>query len=242
MKPPSPHTVVVRDWRIWTPTLSGHKDALTQHAPALEKADLPFPVPKNLARRFSPLARAVLNVGGACAGTDCSMPVVFSTAHAESNSSLAMLKDLQRGEELSPTAFSLSVHNAIAGLFSMAMGNHAEITVLAPGEDGIAPAFIEALGLLQEGHPEVLVVFYDEPLSDFFPTEPFKLNTQETCALALKLALAGEGMRLGLSRTATLRNDGEHAAQLLMFWDFLNSDAETLILGNRRLGWQWQKN
>ena len=59
---------------------------------------------------------------------------------------------MQKGEEVSPTAFSLSVHNAIAGLFSIAYGCHQEITVIAPGQDGIAPAFIEALGLLQEHH------------------------------------------------------------------------------------------
>ena len=56
-----------------------------------------------------------------------------------------MLQTIQSGEELSPTAFSLSVHSAIAGLFSIAYGNNQEISVIAPGLEGIAPAFVEAV-------------------------------------------------------------------------------------------------
>ena len=57
-----------------------------------------------------------------------------------------MMEMIEAGEEISPTAFSLSVHNAIAGLFSMARRNNTQSTVVAPGEEGMAPAFIEALG------------------------------------------------------------------------------------------------
>jgi hypothetical protein len=170
------------------------------------------------------------------------LPIIFSSAHGEVNKSLEMLQSMQKGEEVSPTAFSLSVHNAISGLFSMAYGCHREITVIAPGQDGIAPAFIEALGLLQEGHAdEVLIVLYDEPLSDFYPSLPFALNAPAICALALKISLTGSGLPLQFNRSPAHRDDGEHALQIFSFIKFLVADIKSLALGNHRHSWEWHK-
>jgi hypothetical protein len=147
-----------------------------------------------------------------------------------------MLQAIQVGEELSPTAFSLSVHNAIAGLFSIAYHNHQEITVIASGQEGIAPAFIDALGILQEGAAAVLLIFYDEPVADFYPIAPFNLSTAP-CVLALRIALSGEGLPLSFSRASHSREVGEHSVQLRMFLKFLLADDPAISLGN----WAWCK-
>jgi hypothetical protein len=155
--------------------------------------------------------------------------------------SLKMLKAIQAGDEVSPTAFSLSVHNAIAGLFSIVFTDQQEITVIAPGREGIAPAFIEGLGILQEGADEVLLVLYDEPIADFYPVSPFNLNADNTCALTLRIALTGDGLPLQLSRTSMIRNDGEQPIQLLAFLRFLLAKDRELSLGNQGHSWRWQK-
>ena len=207
-----------------------------------EKAAIPARVPKILQRRLSPLARAVFNAAEGCIDSDTTLPIVFSSAHGEVNKSLEMLKSMQSGEEVSPTAFSLSVHNAISGLFSIAYANHQEITVIAPGQDGIASAFIEALGLLQEHNTnEVLMVLYDEPLSDFYPSLPFALNAPTICALALRISLTGNGLPLRFCRSSAHRDDGEHALQILSFLKFLVADDKSLVLGNHRHSWEWLK-
>jgi len=127
-------------------------------------------------------------------------------------------------------------------LFSIAYDCHQEITVIAPGQDGIAPAFIEALGLLQEGHAdEALIVLYDEPLSDFYPSQPFALNGPAVCALALRISLAGNGLPMRFSRSPARRDDGEHASQIFSFLKFLVSDDKALALGNHRHSWEWYK-
>jgi hypothetical protein len=41
----------------------------------------------------------------------------------------------------------LTIGYPFVSLFSIAYANHQEITVLAPGQDDIAPAFLKALGL-----------------------------------------------------------------------------------------------
>lgn len=232
---------VVRNWNAWAPGISSREDWLKLQVFAeQQKAAIPAAVPKTLQRRLSPLARAVFNAADGC--VDNALPIVFSSAHGEVNKSLEMLKSMQKGEEVSPTAFSLSVHNAISGLFSMAYDYHREITVIAPGQDGIAPAFIEALGILQEGRAEqVLIVFYDEPLSDFYPSLPFALNAPAVCALALKISLTGSGLPLQLNRTSAHRDDGEHALQIFSFIEFLTADQQSLVLGNHRHSWEWFK-
>jgi hypothetical protein len=228
---------VVQKWNVWTPGMDWRQDI----APAQQTAAIPATVPKILQRRLSPLARAVFNAADGCFDGDKILPIVFSSAHGETNKSLEMLKGIQKGEEVSPTAFSLSVHNAISGLFSIAYANHQEITVIAPGQDGIASAFIEALGLLQEHSVEVLIVLYDEPLADFYPSLPFALSAPATCALALRLSLTGDGLPMRFCRSSAQRDDGEHALQIFSFLKFLVSDDTSLALGNHRHSWEWYK-
>ncbi|HEX7233428.1 MAG TPA: beta-ketoacyl synthase chain length factor, partial [Candidatus Binatia bacterium] len=62
------------------------------------------------------------------------------------------------------TSFALSVHNATAGLFSMARLDHAASTALAGGRSSVEHAVIEACAILGEGEQEVLLVVYDCPL------------------------------------------------------------------------------
>jgi hypothetical protein len=220
---------IVCNWSAWCPDLDVSDNRLI----TTDNITVPVCVPKMLQRRLSPLARAVFSVADACIAGEA-LPVVFSSAHGELGKSLAMLQAIQAGEELSPTAFSLSVHNAIAGLFSIAYQNHQEITVIASGQEGIAPAFIDALGILQEGAAAVLIIFYDEPIADFYPTAPFNLNAVP-CVLALRIALSGEGLPLSLCRAVESREAGEHSVQLLAFLKFLLADAHALNLGH----WTW---
>lgn len=228
---------VINNWRAWAPGLGIEDERLI---PAAGIGELNH-APKSLQRRLSPLARAVFKTAETCMAQPSSLPVVFSSSHGEICKSLDMLKTIQDGEELSPTAFSLSVHNAIAGLFSIAYDNRREITVIAPCQEGIAAAFAEGLGMLQEGAPEALLIFYDEPIADFYPTAPYQLTVPEPSVLALRISLGGKGLALNLARSNQTRNDGEQPVQLGMFIRFLSTDERVLELGNPGHCWTWRK-
>jgi Beta-ketoacyl synthase, N-terminal domain len=161
---------VLRDWCAWSPGSIRPGASFSNHK--LIVADMiaiPSAVPKLLHRRLGSLAKAVFTIAGRCLESEQTLPVVFSSTHGEICKSLEMLEIIQTGEDLSPTAFSLSVHNAIAGLFSIAFTNREEITVIAPCREGIHAAFVEGVGQLQEGINEVLLILYDEPIADFYP-------------------------------------------------------------------------
>jgi hypothetical protein len=226
---------ILYNWAAWPPLQIDAEQDLTSEKELLAS------VPKMLKRRLSPLAKIVFCAAKKCIDEHMIMPMVFSSSHGELAKSFSMMEMLEAGEESSPTAFSLSVHNAIAGLFSMAWKNTLQCTVVAPGEEGIAAAFIEALGLLQEGVEQVLLVFYDGPLVEFYPSAPFKLSTDESRALALHIGKSGEGQTLKMSSLPLTGNDGEQAVQLPAFIRFLAEPLLQLTLKTPRQSWRWEK-
>ena len=124
-----------------------------------------------LRRRAGFAAKMALEVAYQCLGGRTGIPLVFSSRHGEASRAAELLLEIARGVPLSPTSFGLSVHNAPAGLFSIARLDQASSTAVAAGESSVESAVIEACGLLAEGEPEVLVVVYDGPFpkvySDF---------------------------------------------------------------------------
>lgn len=220
----------IQKWAVWPP-LSGdaRDDGLAR-------------VPKMLRRRLSPLAKTVFGAANQCLTEgQNNLPTVFSSCHGELARSLKMMEGLEAGEELSPTSFSLSVHNAVAGLFAMAWGNKQQCTVLAPGEEGVAAAFLEGLGLLQEGAEQVLLVLYDEPLPDFYPSEPYRLTNDKRIALALLIGKEGGGQRLSFSCRSEVGDDGEQPVQLPDLIRFLVESQTQLVLKTPRHSWCWEK-
>jgi hypothetical protein len=118
-------------------------------------------------RRVERLGRAALQVAWRCQGDDApGMPMVFATRHGDLDRTHRMLAELAHGEPLSPTQFGLSTHNAIAAQYSIArslQGNYLAVSAIRATPEA---AVIEALGLLADGAPAVLVVVYDDAIPD----------------------------------------------------------------------------
>ena len=138
-------------------------------------------------RRLSPLGKAACAVAWECQQTYGNLPTVFYSAHGESRYYFEMLQDMAANEPVSPTRFSLCVHNAIAGLFSIQTQNVLPYVALAGGTEGIAAAFIEASGLLLEV-PKVLLVCYEQALPAEY--QRYLPAREQTWALALVLGRA----------------------------------------------------
>lgn len=126
------------------------------------------PMPSILRRRASSVGKMALEVAYQCLGSRTDIPTVFSSRHGEASRSADLLLDLASGAPLSPACFSLSVHNAAAGLFSIARGDRASNMALAAGTSTVEHAVIEACGLISEGAPAVLLVVYDCPLPTLY--------------------------------------------------------------------------
>jgi hypothetical protein len=126
------------------------------------------PMAPMLRRRAGFLGKMALEVAFECLDGRTSVPAVFCSRHGEAARAVELLSDLAQDAPLSPTGFGLAVHNASAGLFSIARSDHANHVALAAGAGTIEHGAIEACGLLADGAPMVLLVAYDCPLPAVF--------------------------------------------------------------------------
>jgi hypothetical protein len=125
-------------------------------------------MPPMLRRRAGFLGKMALEVAYRCIDGRADIPVVFCSRHGEVARAVELLTDLVQDAPLSPTAFGLAVHNASAGLFSIARGDRANHIAVAAGPSSVEHAVIEACGLLADGAEQVLLVSYDDRLPPIF--------------------------------------------------------------------------
>jgi hypothetical protein len=151
----APGLVHPADWEAW---LRQPHPLPAEGTPALTE------MPAMMRRRVDRLGRIALQSAYGAHADAPDAPVLFASRYGDLGRSLELLTQLARSEPLSPTSFSLSVHNAIGALYSIARGDTASYGAIAAGEETVEAAFTEALGLLADGAPRVMVVVYDEPV------------------------------------------------------------------------------
>lgn len=192
-------------------------------------------------RRLGQLGKMALDVAYGALGERTGVPTVFCSRHGETARAIALLDDLAQGAPLSPTAFGMSVHNANAGMFSIARGDRANHIALAAGTGTLEHAVIEACGLLADGEPAVLLVAADCPLPDVFAG--FADRVEEPHAFAWLMAPAGtEGAALSLAWEGT--TEDEPAGGLPGTLDVLRFFAGGAALLERVAGrrrWRWSR-
>ena len=113
-------------------------------------------------RRLSRLARMTMHVAWPLCDEGEQLPFVFASRHGETTRTFALLGEVADGQPLSPTQFGLSVHNAIAGQWSILRGQHGESVAIAGEADTFEHAMVEAAALLGDGAKAVLVVIAEE--------------------------------------------------------------------------------
>ena len=236
----------IKGWQAWAPGISSHDDWLAWCvqprvlACLTETADVSF-LPALQRRRLSPLARMAFHVGWPLAEQMPAQPLVFCSRHGETPRNLQLLTSLAHQEGLSPTHFSLSVHNAVAGLWSIFRNDTSEMTSIAGAEDGLEHALLEAQLLLASGAPSVLVIIAEDQQPSAYL--PWIDDVPFAYALALQI-VPGQQWQLELSTvTESKSTDASampwpHALQLL---PLLLENKKQLLLRTAQRQWHWQR-
>jgi hypothetical protein len=197
-------------------------------------------MPAMLRRRAGLLGRMALEVAYECLDGRTGVPTVFCSRHGEVGRAVELLDDLARGEPLSPTAFGLAVHNASAGLFSIARADRANHVALAAGTATLEHAVIEACGLLADGADMVLLVACDAPLPDLLTA--FEDCDEQPYAFAWAMVPAGE-RPVRLSWRAAAAPSAPSAPPrmpgALEVLQFQLADAPTLTRHGADRRWHW---
>jgi hypothetical protein len=157
---------------LWSPRLPGWSAAqpLLRGEQAVGAATTARPAPSLLApneRRRAPdsvlLAFEVAQQACAMAGRDPgALPALFASAYGDLAISDYLCATLARApEELSPTKFHNSVHNAPAGYWAIATGCMASTSAISAGEHSFAAGLLEAALLAHSENIAVVYAAYD---------------------------------------------------------------------------------
>ena len=160
-------------WSAFAPGLESPQDWLdwsrAPSCPQGEAVPALVEMPAMQRRRLEPLGRLALQVAWRCQPVpEPDLPLVFASRHGDIRRTFDMLEGLAAGEPLSPTHFGLSTHNAIGASYSIARGLRGNHTAVSAGTGTVEAGVAEALGLLADGAPAVLLVAYDGPTPDAY--------------------------------------------------------------------------
>jgi hypothetical protein len=158
----------------------------------------------SLLKKIPPMLRRRLGRLGRCAAAaflslptqNPTYPIIYASRHGDTQLSSSLLKGIANEEPMSPTQFSLAVHNAIGGVISIAQKNTAPMTAIAAMEAMPLQALFEAAGQLTDTD-KVVCVLYDSPLPEHY--ESYATSVERPIALAVELEMnsgnpLGEGV------------------------------------------------
>jgi len=168
------------------------------------------------------------------AETHGAMPLVYVSRHGDLHRTFQLLQDLASGEPVSPTAFSLSVHNATAGLFSIQQVLTKNITAISCGDAELIPALLEALGQCKPQEPKVMCVFCDEPPPDIYRDQANQPEFPYAIALIISL---GDGWQLANIGSVIDSAEVISKPQPLELLTLLEGDVQDLSIRHNHINW-----
>lgn len=219
-------------WRAWAPGVSTSEDWQAwidgRLAPAPDaQPDVSY-LPALLRRRLDFPGRMALHTAWPCADGLDSVQLVFASRHGALTRTMEMLTSLANNDMLSPTLFSLAVHNSTAGLFSIARADRGAATAMAAGLDTLTMSLLEGANMVAEGAPNVLVTYTDE-----LAPAPYQGHVSESSSLPFAVSLlltaaSGDALPCRLGRHSGPAPDLSPEAALMQF---LVGSSPDVVLG-----------
>ena len=204
------HLESISSWSTSGAEKTNNTDGMQKKSPVWPKLEF---VPAMQRRRLSPFAKIALytaenalSAASTLAETSVSeapelemseleiskqlaqIDIVFSSRHGDLHKTSTLLTDLAAEQDISPTAFSTSVHNAVPGLYSILKQNKQAINAISAGKDSFFYAFVDAYARLKSGRAnKLLIVHVDRELPELY--SQFQDEQQVDHAVAMVVTL-----------------------------------------------------
>jgi hypothetical protein len=179
----------IAQWSTWAPGLTSDAAWLqwfdSHHCDSEPQQPHLADMPPMMRRRARLLGRSALQCTYWTRPASHDSALIFASRYGEMSRTLDLLRTLASGDPLSPADFSMSVHNAIAALYSIAEKHTGQYSAIAAGEETLEAAFSEAFAMLASEQSEVIVVHYDDSLPP--PYQGFEQSTLFPRASAWRL-------------------------------------------------------
>jgi hypothetical protein len=200
-------------------------------------------VPTLLRRRVSAIGQLALRAGFEIVGAEQARFIICSR-HGEFDRTVSLLRSIAAREPLSPADFSLSVHNALAGLLSIATKNTRGHTAIAAGPDSFGYGVLEAALCLATAQDEkILVIYFDAPLPELYAA----IDNDSAAPVALAVLMApqtGGHDDIVMSFAPPDSDDApplpadRHSGEIL---DFLRAQRNELHIRGPQMTWRWAR-
>lgn len=245
-------SITLAAWNAWEQSSESPEDWTQIEMSGEEQLHSSLPkaqrIPPMLRRRLGSLGKAAIaSSEDLVAEIDEPMPTVFCSQHGDLNRTLELLESLTNNDPLSPTQFSLSVHNAIAGIYSIARKDHSPTTALSCAQDDVSSALLETQLILQEQQCQyALCIVHDEPIPTRYCTTGLPTKAYAASFL-LRSTPIDNAQQLKLSvgpreDSPSLATDTDNQPSALSLVKFLNQKTKhSLCLTLPSRSWLWQK-
>ncbi|MFT4927997.1 MAG: hypothetical protein ACI8WB_004112 [Phenylobacterium sp.] len=174
---------------------------------------------------------------------------VFTSRFGDLTKTTELIENIVDQQMLSPAQFGLSVHNAVAGQYSLFTNNKQPSTTITAGPDSFHMGLIEAIARLTQSTDNELVLVCTETVTPVLYAD--YVNHQDIDHSVAILLSKTEGQSLTVEHSAKpdttadiqlAQTDDKPLPQALEFlaWFYANASACTTISSSKHQ-WVWKK-
>ncbi|ACV27980.1 beta-ketoacyl synthase chain length factor [Kangiella koreensis] len=202
-------------------------------------------IPPIKRRRLSGLSKLAMHSSLSCLEQYNFNPeqlmTVFASQHGELNRTIRIVKSMFEQQEVSPKDFSLSVHNASLGLFSIFTGNKHPGTSIAADSNTFGYALLECYNQLQRfPNSQVLLTCFDLKVEP--PFSELQGSLYPSYSLSLLLSQPTDNAPVvSFSFTSLSEHQKPEFPLALSFFDFLHSDNQQQTVDSQDTRWGFCK-
>lgn len=196
-------------------------------------------IPAMLRRRLNSLGRITAAKYLSLLNQD-ECPIVYCSRHGDMERSFKILADIATNSPVSPTQFSLTVHNAIPGILSIHTVARRNISSIAAGKNGLVPTLLEATGLLSSSCHRVVCLLADVPLPDIYRQQGY--GPEKAYSVVFEVTNQ-DGIGLSMTCLGGSGSDDSGASHLaaIEFIDFLNISERKFETVHNGSHWKLEK-
>lgn len=189
-------------------------------------------IPAMTARRMSQSARLAVQLALQLLERWQPRHLLCVSRHGELARTFTLLQKLIQQQPLSPTDFSMSVHNTVAGLTTIVGQQPLPASSLAAGVDSFHAGLLEACATLQAVGGPVLLLYFEGAMPDFY--RPWVSCDAPAHAIAMVLDAGEQWCYTGMEACAE-----PAMSQGLTFWRAHLQNATHVCLPGSRGGHGW---
>lgn len=196
-------------------------------------------IPMMTARRLSDGCKLAVDAAMELTLENSIDAVIFSSASGELEHNYKVLKSTVQKTDVSPTDFSMSVHNAAVGNYTILSKRKIPSSSVSAGIDSFVMALTDAYAMIKTGAKNVLICDYDVTIPEFFKVYLDVAHPTYPHALALLIS-SGDQFTVKTEDKTQSTKISEFASVKFML-EYAKRTKEFLIPG-RKLNYRFIKN